>query len=234
MRATVRALVLLVGFASAGCLGEVVLADPPRGASGDDASPSAPDARDDARDDAAPRDATARADGAPLDAGLDALDAEPIDLGAPLDGGLGYVIQGPGTTTATCTGALTPLGLDDTFTVRARVDLVPGYGTWWPNEDRNLPELTGSFALDNFGREPLVFSAADTITPDRLISEVDARARITLPDALEASVTALIVERPSITPQSLPLRLRYFVESAPNAPFGRCRVDVELVTRAFP
>lgn len=222
-----RGVVLCAALTLVGCLGEVVLADPPRPATGEDAGPAPLDATLDAGSGAG---SDARVDaGAEVDAGLDALDAT-----APDGGSLGYVIQGPGTPTATCSGALTARGTDDTFTVRARVDLLPGYGTWWPQTDTRLPELTGSFAVDNFAREPLVFSAADTITPDRLICEVDARDRVTLPDALVVVGTALIVERPNITPQSLPIRLRYIVENAPNAPYGRCLVDVALVTRAFP
>lgn len=219
-----RCVVLCAALTLVGCVGEVVLGDPPRPASGEDVGPAPLDAALDAGLDA-------RAD---VDAGLAPLDAAQLDAAAPDGASLAFVIQGPGTPTATCSGALTARSADDTFTVRARVDLLPGDATWWPESDGRLPELTGSFAVDNFAREPLVFSAADTITPDRLICEVDARDRVTLPDALVVVGTALIVERPNITPQSLPLRLRYIVESAPNAPYGRCLVDVALVTRASP
>jgi hypothetical protein len=220
MSRTLRGIVLLAALASPGCLGEVVLADPPRPATDEDVGPARLDAALDEGTDAG-RDARADA-------------TAPLDADAPDGGGLAYVILGPGTPTATCTGALTPRGSDDTFTVRATVDLVRGYGTWWPGPEGRLPELTGTFAVDNFAREPLVFSTADTITPDRLICQVDARDRVSLPDALVVVGTSLIVERPNITPQSLPLRLRYIVENTAEAPFGRCVVDVALVTRAYP
>lgn len=230
-RPSTRGLATLVSLALTGCLGEVVLDGPGARMAVADATPSLDDAP--------------RSDAAPVaDAGLDHqdaepgdLDAEPGDLGASdagADGALSYVFEGTGATTATCSGALTPLGLDDTFTARATVTILPGYGTWWPGDAERLPELTGSFVMDNFARASLPYSAADTSTPDRLVSGVDVADHITLPSELTLLSGALIVDRPRITPAALPIWLRYLVESAPSTPFGRCTVDVQLVTRAYP